>query len=1123
MEFRLLGPLEVLRDHVPVRIAAGKQRALLALLLLNANRTVSREQLIDSLWGEDVPDSAQKMVQIQVSQLRKALPEPRVHTRQPGYLLEVREEELDLALFERAAADGRRALAQGDPETATERLGDALALWRGPALAECSEPFARHEGARLEELRLAAVELRIEAELALGHHQDVVGELETLIAQQPLRERLRSQHILALYRSGRHAEALASYQTFRRTLSEELGIEPSASLRELERQMLQQDPSLEIAHPSHVTAARRPPTVRGATAARFTVSLPGRERELAHLGRLLEEAVGGERRLVFVTGPAGIGKTTIIESFVSELGSAGHAAVAHGQCVEHRGAGEPYLPVLEALARLCRQERGRDLVPLLARQAPMWLAQMPWLLPDGELETVRRRIAGATRERMLRELIEGLDAIAAALPLGLVVVLEDLHWSDPSTIDLLEALARRREQARLLVLGTYRPDEAAAHHHPVHQLEQQLRVRGLCAEIAVGALSEEALEEYLAMRFQAQPPQAGLARVLRERTGGNPLFVKTLLDSWFERGLLEHGGSVSDRQLAVLAADMPETVRQLIEQMLDDVDDDDSELLAAASVAGTRFAAAAVAAACARAAEDVEQRCEAFARDARFLDRIGESIWPDGTISARYRFAHDLYQEVLYRGLSPARRARLHREVGQRLEQAYRDRAREIASELAAHYVRGHETERAIASLQLAAEQALARSGHREAIEHLTLALAQLDLLPANRERAERELLLRITLGNALITARGYAARETKETYARARALAAELGDATTHLLPVLYGLWNNELVAGNHAAGYELASTFLELAEQHADDAVVVARRAVGWSLFFLGRLEDARTHLKAIGSNFDPARHGELIRTFGEDPGIAGTSALALCQWFLGLADQAAATSADAVERAQALNHPLSLVYALLIDAMRAQLSGDVDLAAERAEAAVAVASDYGIPLFGAWATAVRGWAISKKGDPEGGLAAIRTGLDEAAATGAAILHPYLLALLGEALAETNQVNEGLQALDDGLAVADANDERYFEPELHRLRGELLMRRPNHEPGAAEEAFHRAFEVATAHGSKPLALRAAVSGVRLAAAQGRAADGYALLTSVYDSFSEGFEKPDLRTAREMLAQLDV
>jgi DNA-binding SARP family transcriptional activator/pimeloyl-ACP methyl ester carboxylesterase len=247
MEFRLLGPLEAFDGPDPLQIVAGKQRALLAILLLSANRTVAREQIVDALWGEEVPDSAQKMVQIHVSQLRKALPESRLHTRRPGYVLEVGEDESDLARFERAVAEGRRALSENDARKAREALGEALALWRGPALAEFSEPFARHEGARLEELRLAALELRIDADLVLGHHSDVVSELEALIAQHPLRERLRSQHMLSLYRSGRHAEALASYQAFRRMLAEELGIEPSASLRELERLMLRQDPTLELA------------------------------------------------------------------------------------------------------------------------------------------------------------------------------------------------------------------------------------------------------------------------------------------------------------------------------------------------------------------------------------------------------------------------------------------------------------------------------------------------------------------------------------------------------------------------------------------------------------------------------------------------------------------------------------------------------------------------------------------------------------------------------------------------------------------------------------------------------------------------------------------------------------
>ena len=247
-------------------IAAGKQRALLAILLLDANRSVGRDQIVDALWGEGVPESAQKMVQIQVSQLRKALPEPRLHTRPPGYLLEVRDDELDLARFERSVADARRALAQGQAQEARELLGSALALWRGRALAEFSEPFARHEGARLEELRVAALEWRIEADFALGHHRDVVSELEALIAQYPLREHLRAQHMLALYRSGRHAEALAGYQTFRRTLTDDLGIEPSASLRELERLMLRQDATLDLPVAAQARTAASAPSGRHETA-----------------------------------------------------------------------------------------------------------------------------------------------------------------------------------------------------------------------------------------------------------------------------------------------------------------------------------------------------------------------------------------------------------------------------------------------------------------------------------------------------------------------------------------------------------------------------------------------------------------------------------------------------------------------------------------------------------------------------------------------------------------------------------------------------------------------------------------------------------------------------------------
>jgi DNA-binding SARP family transcriptional activator/pimeloyl-ACP methyl ester carboxylesterase len=255
VEFRLLGPLEVIAGAAPSPIASGKQAALLAVLLLSANRTVARDRIVDELWGADVPESAQKMVQIHVSQLRKVLPEPRLHTRPPGYLLEVGDDELDLARFERLVADGRDALSRGDAAEAAALLRRADGLWRGPALAEFAEAFARQESARLEELRLAALEWRIEAELALGRHSELVGELQTLTARYPLRERLRAHQLLALYRSGRHAEALASYQALRRTLDEELGIEPSPALRELERRILRQDRGLD---PESASAVVRP-------------------------------------------------------------------------------------------------------------------------------------------------------------------------------------------------------------------------------------------------------------------------------------------------------------------------------------------------------------------------------------------------------------------------------------------------------------------------------------------------------------------------------------------------------------------------------------------------------------------------------------------------------------------------------------------------------------------------------------------------------------------------------------------------------------------------------------------------------------------------------------------------
>ena len=247
MEFRLLGPLEAHDGAAVVALGGRKQRALLARLLLDVNRTVSVERLVEDLWGDEVPDSAVKMVQVHVSQLRKLLPSQVLLTRTPGYTVELDPSAVDVVRFRRLSDDGRAMLARGDPAGAATQLREALALWRGQALAGLEEPFAVVERTHLEELRLTSIEDRVDADLALGSHDALIGELEALVARHPHRERLRAQHMLALHRAGRQPEALSSYQQYRRALDDDLGLEPSQRLKELERRILQQDPGLEPA------------------------------------------------------------------------------------------------------------------------------------------------------------------------------------------------------------------------------------------------------------------------------------------------------------------------------------------------------------------------------------------------------------------------------------------------------------------------------------------------------------------------------------------------------------------------------------------------------------------------------------------------------------------------------------------------------------------------------------------------------------------------------------------------------------------------------------------------------------------------------------------------------------
>ncbi len=456
----------------------------------------------------------------------------------------------------------------------------------------------------------------------------------------------------------------------------------------------------------------------------------------------LDRALDGQRQVVLVTGEPGIGKTTLVESFLGTEVAVRGCWRATGHCLEQYGAGEPYLPVLEALGRLAAEPGRELLLDVLRRYAPTWLKQLPALQRARDRAALERETLGATPERMLREMGEALEALTAEAPL--VLVLEDLHWSDVATLDLITMLARRPEPARLLLIGTYRPADARWSDHPLHHVRRELESRGQSVSLRLGELERQAVAEYLSRRFEGAAEISGLAAAIHRHTDGNPLFMVNVADYLVAEGrLLRDGdrwrldGRVEDLQLGV-----PEGFRQLVERQIDRLDERDRQLLAAASVVGIELSAVALADALEADVIEVEERCDRLVELRQFLRHTGAATLADGTFTARYAFIHAVYQQVLYQRLPEARRRRYHLRVGEGGERIFGAGARELAAELAVHFEEARDVWRAVRYLQQAAATAVRRYANREAAGYLTRALELAGDRPAAEQGATRAQLL---------------------------------------------------------------------------------------------------------------------------------------------------------------------------------------------------------------------------------------------------------------------------------------------------------------------------------------------------------------------------------------------
>ncbi|MGH3491694.1 MAG: BTAD domain-containing putative transcriptional regulator, partial [Sciscionella sp.] len=890
MEFGVLGPLAVTRAGVPLDLGRPQQRALLAALVIEANRVVERDRLIDWLWPEVAPARAAATVQVYVSGLRRVLEPDRERaaagtvllTRAPGYLLRVAEGELDAQRFEASAGQARSALARGDPARADALAEQALGLWRGPAFVEfAGMEFARAETARLAELKASTVEDRLQAGLGLGRHAALVGELEALVVRHPLRERPRALLMRALYRCDRQADALAVYEATRRMLDEELGLRPSAGLRALHQAILAQDPALAWTPTGSVptgalAATADNPHIDGETRA----GLAGRDPELRLLEDALTAARSGHGRVVLLGGEPGIGKTRLAEEVAAPSRSRA-VATGWGRCFDGEGAPAfwPWIQVLRELlsagdAALLRSALGSD-AAVIAQVVPEVAELVTGL-------TAPPALGSAAARFQVYDAVSGfLIRYSARRPL--LLVLDDLQWADVPSLQLLEFLAARVEPTALLVVGTYRDTDVAG----TPALE--LALAGLARQSSATRLPVRGLAPADVARLLAHTvgaPVAGdVAAAVHARTEGNPFFVGELAR------LLERHDTLTG---TASSSALPPGVREVISRRLARLPDPTVALLSQAAVVGREFDLA-VLDALAAGAGDVLDAIEA----ALGTGLVSEARGRPG----RYRFSHDLVRETLYQQLSAVRRARLHWAVGEALEGLGAATDADRSGELARHFVLGvsaGDPDTAIRYAVDASGRAVTQLAFEQAAAYLRDALRVLGGLPSGPVRDQRELDLQVEMVRLLGLTDGYGASAAGAACSRARDLVARLG-VTHELAPALYRVFLFYAVRADYAPAAELAEQLLAMARTSTDPLLVVAADiAAGSVALFTGQPQTATDHLSHAVALAETShdRAPEDLFTAAPHPAVTSRAFLAIGLSLLGrqqAAEQESRTALD------------------------------------------------------------------------------------------------------------------------------------------------------------------------------------------------------------------------------------
>ncbi len=505
--------------------------------------------------------------------------------------------------------------------------------------------------------------------------------------------------------------------------------------------------------------------------------------------------------------------------------------------------------------------------------------------------------------------------------------------------------------------------------------------------------------------------------------------------------------------------------------------------------------------------------------------QLGEFIYEQPAVGdTEYIFKHALTQEVAYNSLLIERRKLLHARAGLALESLFAGQLEDHLDELAHHYSRSDNLEKAVEYLGRAGQQAAQRSAYADAINRLSAAIDLLQKLPESPARIQQELVLQLAVGPALMAVKAYAGPEAQRAYTRARELCERLGDPS-ELFPALYGLWVVYVVRGELPRAYELAEELLRRAESAHDATLLMyARYALGDSSCWMGEFLPAREHLEIGIALYDPERHWLLTSRYeGVDAGVLSLSDAAWTLWPLGYPDSALKRSSEALALAESLSQPRSLGYALNFAGILRQFRGETSAAQKNAENVITLSLEHGFPEYLAWMTTLRGWTMAAQRHSEEGIAQIREGLAALRATGFELARSHFLCSLAEACMEAGRLDDALSALTEALAAADRREEREAAAEIYRLKGELLLKQGDSSTAEARSCFERAIEIARKQSAKSWELRATTSLARLLRDTGRRDEALAMLAKIYDWFTEGFDTADLIDAKSLLDELSA